>query len=346
MRKTKKISLVFLIVVGIGAGAVVMFVAFENRPYRLILRNTMRGDQISSQTSYRPFWSIHASIDKAAAAIDALLNPKYVPFRSGVESRTFQEHLDAVKLELPNWKGEGLYELEAQTLEGVMYPAFRVYHWYSDSAPTLVFHHGAFEYPFDGRFARLFGRDVLNAPFKANLIVERTPFHRKSGKELLEGVETLSKFMAAMAVSVKLTEELVRALEARGVSRIEIAGVSLGGVIANRHHVLFNTASFYVPVVAGTAHERLFIPRNSVDSATQQRNEIIRKHLNFTTEWMRVNSDNVFPILGRYDGYCRLEEQGTSYGNCKLEIWNRGHVTTSLSLVALRQALLKHLLAE
>ena len=76
-----------------------------------------------------------------------------------------------------------------------------------------------------------------------NLIVVRTPFHKQKGA-LKQGTATLSTFMATMATSVRLTEELIHTLRQRGVQTIEIGGFSLGAVITNRHRTMYNSADF------------------------------------------------------------------------------------------------------
>lgn len=331
------LALIFIFLLLVIAAAVVIF---GNPSYDEVKKRFMAGGQIPTSIDHVSFWNIHVIIDWATSIFSG-----NVPFSKGVESRSFKEHVDAVKLQIQPWQGEGMYEVEAQTLEGTMYPAFRIYRWYSDTAPTLIFHHAAFEYPFDGVFKKIFDNACLKK-LKVNLIVVRTPFHRKSGNELLEGVETLSKFIATMAVSVKLTEELIEMVKKRGVSIIEVSGISLGGVISNRHHILYNSASFYVPVIAGMAHEYLFIEKKTPDTVLSQREETIKTHLNFTDEWNKLDSSNVFPILARYDLYSRLDEQGATYGTCQVEVWERGHITTALSFRALRFVLLRHLLTE
>ncbi len=249
------------------------------------------------------------------------------------------EHIHSVTLEIPEWKGEGLYEVTAQTKEGTMSPAFLVYHWYTNDAPTIIYNHGAFEYPFYNTFQHVFEKDDLK-DLKVNLIVVRTPFHQQKG-ELNKGISSLSKFLATMAVSTQLNEEILKMVKSYGVKEVEIAGLSLGGVIANRHRVVYNSANYYVPIVAGTAHAKLFINNNANTQDEIERNMAISKKLNFTEEWDHIHSDNVFPIVARYDDYCKLNEQGPSYGNTSIEIWDLGHITTALSYEAVRFVLLR-----
>lgn len=312
-----------------------IFVLTKNPSYEQIKKRFSLGKDIS-KNSLSSKSNIYFIIDYFSKLL-----LKSQPFPEGVETVDFCEHINAVQLEVPKWEKEGLYEVSAQTREGMMYPAFLVYNWYAEDAPTIIFNHGAFEYPFDKTFLRIFNKDSLKT-LKVNLIIIRTPFHQHKG-ELKNGIKTLSKFLTTMAVSTKLTEEVLKNLRTRGVKFVEVAGISLGGVISNRHRIIYNSADVYVPIIAGTAHEKLFIRNKDINQKEIDRNKIISQNLNFSAEWNKINTNNVFPICARYDDYCRLNEQGPSYGNCKIEIWNLGHLTTAVSYRALKPVLLRHL---
>lgn len=326
--------LISLLYIFIFIAATFCYFLFRNPSYHQIKKYFVTGKDISPKDSFLKI-NIHYIID----FIPKLFS-NGESFPDGVKTDNFIEHLKAIDLRIPEWKGEGLYEVSAKTKEGNFNPAFLVYHWYSDAAPTIIYNHGAFEYPFDENFRKIFKEKELKS-LKVNLIIIRTPFHGKKNG-LIEGTATLSKFLATMAVSTKLTEDILRIVKSRGVKTVEVAGISLGGVVCNRHHVIYNSADFYVPIIAGTAYEKLFLSQKSgIDEA--ERNRMISKNLNFSCEWASVNNDNVFPICAKYDDYCKLNEQAPSYGNCKIEIWETGHLTTFFTHKALKYALLKHI---
>ena len=282
-----------------------------------------------------PAFNLNFLVDKIAYS-----EPVYFP--NGVETADFAEHLEAINLEIPNWDREGLYEINASTKAGNLDPAFLVYNWNSNTSNTLVFHHGASEYPFYGIFSNIFKKERLN-DLGINLIVVRTPFHKQKGA-LKQGTASLSTFMATMATSVKLTEKLICTLRQKGVQTIEIGGFSLGAVIANRHRVMYNSADFYVPIVGTVAHEKFFIfsKKNTTESEIQ-RNKIITHHLNFSAQWQENQSPNVFPVMARYDLFLPLHEHAPAYGNQEVEIWNTGHLSTALFYDAMQYVLLKQL---
>ncbi len=329
-----------LAVVLLGLVGAFLSKALDDPPYDNIPKETISSTR-TADLRPRSIWSFHTALDSTVFVVSRLLTGDKRYFRDGVASRSFEEHLAAVHNKLPQWKGEGLYELEAQTAEGVMFPAFRVHRWHGDRAPTLIYHHGASQIPFDGVFNAIFDPEKLPPDLAANLIVVRTPFHQKGRLELLEGGATLSRFLALMAVSVRVTEHLVQALRARGVKHVGVVGISMGGFIANRHRVHYGSATFYAPVVAGTAFAEVLL--READPRARPHAAAIREHLNFRDKWRKAAPENVFPILGRFDAVCRLEEQGPSYGGTPVEIWDCGHLTTVLAVRALRHFFLKQL---
>ncbi len=324
----------------------ILFFATQNLPYDEVAKEVNIGSHLKSKPPQTSLFNPHTLLDKAVFNLGGVLYSENGYFYRGLKSRHFQDHLNAVKVQIPDKLTEGQFELKAETLEGEMNPAFRVYHWYSDRAPTIIYNHGASQVPFDAIFTAIFDAETIQRPLKVNLIVVRTPFHRKGRWEFVAASSTLSRFLSILAVSTRVTEKLVQAARRSGSQTIEVAGISNGGFVANLHHTFYNSATYYVPVVAGTAYDRVFLDTLKADSLPLKHPEILRKHLNFADKWNKTDHKNVFPILGRYDGACILQVQGPSYGNLKVEIWDTGHITTATSVRALRYALLRHLISE
>lgn len=340
----------------IGAGLVLLLAvlalgsivarALRNPSYREMSKEVLRADRLAPRDSNRSFLNFHGLLDGAVFSLGRLAGPELAYFRAGVQSRTFAEHLTAVVVELPERFEVGTHELRARTLEGTMEPAFRILQWHSNTAPTLIHNHGASQIPFDGVFASIFDTGDSNRRLKVNLIVVRAPFHKHSRGELTEAASTLSRFLAIMAVSVRVTEHLVQAVRKRGSRIVGVTGISLGGFVANRHHLAYNSATYYVPVAAGTAFADVFLRTSPAHPSALRESHVLEHHLSFADEWARADNANVFPILGRFDRVSRLERQGPSYGTSQLEIWDTGHVTTALAFRSLRHAFLRHALPK
>ena len=314
--------------------AIALMWLFRNPSYEKINKTLIQASDATIKKEI-PAFNLNFAVDKIAYS-----QPIY--FANGVQTDNFSQHLEAINLDIPDWNSEGLYEVKASTKAGILDPAFLVYKWNSNTSNTLIFHHGASEYPFYGIFSNIFKKETLDN-LSVNLIVVRTPFHKQKGN-LKQGTASLSTFMATMATSVKLTEKLIHSLRQKGVTTIGIGGLSLGAVIANRHRVAYNSADFYVPIVGTVAHEKFFIfPKKNTTESEIEPNKIITQHLNFSAQWQEIQSPNAFPVMARYDAFLPLHQHAPAYGNLEVEVWNTGHLSTALFYDAMWHILLKRL---
>jgi hypothetical protein len=282
----------------------------------------------------------HSLIDYLAVDLSALLLRKSRMFRDGIESAPFSEHLGAVTLNLPPLGGIGHYEAWAGTLAGALNPALRIAQWKGPGFPTVIYHHGAGENPYDRSFNWIFPVRRMSIP--ASLVAVRISFNR-TRKEYTGALRRLDTFMAMLAVSVRLIEQLVHFARSMGTSRVTVAGVSLGGFVANLHHIFFNSADVYKPIFSGAAMGDLLLysAYRSLCSPLVLRNaERIRALLNFDDEFARVGSGNVFPLLGRYDQIAVFDRQRRIYDPQRLSVVPRGHTTGLMAVKRLRRHIL------
>jgi len=294
--------------------------------------------------AYMSFINIHGLIDKIAVGLGAKFIPKY--FRESIHSQGFDEHLQNVSLELPEVKAEGDYELSAATLVGELQAAFRLVQWRGERCSSVIYHHGANEIPFDYGFRRIFSLKRGDIPL--NLFLVRAPFHR-SMKEFQQGIRAFANFIAMLAVSVHLIEQLVQYNKKHSAGQILVAGTSLGGFITNLHHINYNSADFYTPLLAGTAMDDAFLHSvysRAVAKHAKENSAAISSVLNFEEEFKAADNSNVFPLLARFDEIIRYELQKASYGNRPVVTINKGHTTGALSYEYLRQHILKFLPAN
>ncbi len=285
--------------------------------------------------------SIHGLIDNVAVGLGAKFMPKY--FREGFESPPVAEHLENVSLLFPNVAGEGDYEVFAETLAGELDAAFRLVQWIEGCAPTVIYHHGASEIPFDYGFKRIFPCKKMDIP--ANLFLVRAPFHRTM-KDFQHGIRTLFNVVAMLAVSVRLIEYLVAFSRDRGSSKIILSGTSLGGFVTNLHHIHFNSADYYTPLLAGLSMDDAYLRSLYSRAVAQEAKEnpaAIEAVLNFEKDFAAKDQSNVFPLLALHDRLIRYERQKASYGNLPVHAIDKGHTTGALSYEKLRSHVLQHL---
>ena len=285
--------------------------------------------------------SIHGVIDQLATGLGSLFMRKY--FRDGCHSDSVKEHLEQVKLNFPGVEGEGEYQVIASTKVGELNAAFRLVQWLGSEYPTAIYHHGAAETPCDYGFKNIF--PYKKEKIEANLFLVQAPFHG-SMKEFQQGICTLENVVAMLAVSIRLIEELVQENRRRGVDRVLIAGTSLGGFITNLHHIHYNSADVYTPLLAGLVMNDAYLRSvysKAVSPEAKENADSIEKVLDFRSDFAACDNSNVFPLLAVHDRIIRFAEQKSSYGDVAVETIDKGHTTGALAYKELRQHILKRL---
>lgn len=280
----------------------------------------------------------HAIADRAFLATARLRLGE--AFSEGAVSPTFHEHLQELKFEMPPLTDGGTHAFSIESAAGPMEALYDVLLWADARAPTVIWLHKGGEVPFDRTARAVF---ITQRPIEANVITVRMPFH-KTRKDFRSGLAYLSRFIAMMAAGVEITERLVTSPGLSQSSKVLVAGYSLGGFVANRHHLHSNSAGAYVPLMAGTAQGEPWLSTLPVAAIARQRPDALRQALNFQNEWAAAAPhDNVFPVLGRHDQVCRWDVQRPSYGDRKVAAWDIGHVTGWRAHARIRQKVVRHL---
>jgi hypothetical protein len=285
----------------------------------------------------------HIFFDRLTTAIASLATGKNKFFANSMESLSFEELVKDTQINLPAIQSEGTYITEAITPAGKFEAAFKVEQWLGSEFPTIIYHHGNNERPFDfGKMAKntFYKILVLQKEFiKANLIVVRAPFHDCSLKHYQAQMTKLSNFMSMIAVSVKMNECIIQKLKEKSNAPVVTTGISLGGWVTNLHRAIFNTSVAYAPLMAGTLLGELFIRskyRPLTSSLALQKDEELREKLNFDDLFNKITSHNIFPLLAKYDQYIEFDIQKDSYNGYELNTIVNGHVTGALNVRALR----------
>jgi hypothetical protein len=293
--------------------------------------------------------NLHAFLDEYTVSLAALLSGRDRFFEDSVDSPSLGEHLQAIALEMPEIRGEGYYEAPARSAVGSLDPGFHLARWLGPSYPTIIYHHGNNERPFDyGPFSKNTFRNTLMGDrhaMQANLISLRAPYHT-SLREYLARARELACFAAMLMTSVGLVDTLVGWSREGGSPRVMVTGISLGGWVSNLHRAHCNSADVYVPIMAGAALDDVFVGsayRKLAGRAARENPEKVRATLNFEDDYARVADRNVFPLLARHDRIIRFERQQQSYGRHPVAAMEKGHTTGTLARQELRRHIARHL---
>ena len=284
--------------------------------------------------------NIHTSLDRLYIGLRILFTSRF--YREGDRSSPFPEHLRSVDLDMPYIPGPGDYEVMARTLAGELEAGFRIGQWKGQGYPTIIYHHGAAEIPCDRSFRGIFPCRRKSIP--ANLIFVRAAYHRSS-REFSQGNRTLAGWVAMLAASVSLIEKLVSWSGENKASFVMVSGMSMGGQIANLHHVYFNTADVYIPLLASAVMGDGLLDsayRFLVASGARKNATRVKEVLNFEEEFLSADNRNVFPLLARFDEFIRYEHHKRCYKGRPMVTINRGHLTGAFSFSSLRE----HILAQ
>ncbi|MEX2369849.1 MAG: hypothetical protein WD578_02495, partial [Bacteroidales bacterium] len=256
----------------------------------------------------------HIFLDNLTARVGALAAGKKKFFSTSIKSEPFEKLVDSIEVKVPAIRGEETFELEAVTAGGPIGIAFRVEKWMGTDYPTLIYHHGNNERPFDyGKYAKNTFMQIFvkeKEAFDLNLVVVRAPFHDISLKEYQEKITDLENFMTMIAASVRLNEELIRTLPSN--QKVYTCGISLGGWVTNLHRSIYNSSFAYIPMLAGSYLGELFLQsayRRLAGSLALENEERIRELLNFDAAFSAVETKNVYPLLARYDRFIEYHVQ-------------------------------------
>jgi hypothetical protein len=291
----------------------------------------------------------HIFFDNLTANIGALVSGSRKFFAENTGSPTFQELITSIELSVLEINSEGTYEVRAKSkIAGESDPAFRVEKWLGTDHPTIIYHHGNNERPFDYRKgAKNSFKDIFmkaRNKFAANLIAVRAPFHNGSLKEYQQKMLHLLNFMTMISASVKLNETIIDKLREKSNAPVITCGISLGGWVTNLHRCYFNSSASYVPLLSGTYLGELFLNskyRKLASNLVFQEPEKIRQLLNFNDDFRKVTGGNVYPLLAIYDRYIEYDVQIKSYKGHPVRTIENGHITGSLNIAALRNHILE-----
>jgi alpha-beta hydrolase superfamily lysophospholipase len=292
---------------------------------------------------------VHGLVDLSAVRLGALVTRGERVFGRSVESPPLVDVADNATADV-----DGLDTVTSEertvvvdTPVGAFEAASLTWQWLGPTHPTIVYHHGGGERPFEnGRlglntFRRLFVEAERSVP--ANVVAIRAPYHDRPTREYLRAMGDLENFVGMVAAAVGLVEAVIDYLVDRTDAPVVVSGVSLGGFVTTLHRARFDTADRYVPILAGAALGELFVSaayRRLTARSARRRPTRLRATLDFETAFTEVETENCAPLLARYDRIVEYDAQRPTYRGIPVSVMNRGHLTGALATGALRRFIL------
>lgn len=277
---------------------------------------------------------VHGLLDQFFVNIGSTFAP--TAFRDGIETPPIDAHIEATSIELPHLGPDSTYAIPVAGLVEVPPAQLRVGSQIRDGRPTVIYHHGIGEHPFDASFDRILRPD--EPALDANLIAIGAPFHG-SLERYHQGLASLGRTVALQAASVALIEAVRDQLEQRLGGPTVVTGTSLGGFVTNLHHIHFGTADRYVPMLAGLAEDDVFLDspfRLGVDRSARAAGDYLADRLNFSGAFADCDPEGVHPLLARQDRIVRYDVQAASYNGRPIATLDSGHLTGTTMATRLR----------
>ena len=140
----------------------------------------------------------HILIDKITAEITSAILGKNKFFSESDESPGYKKYLEDTTLFVSSLK-EGIHEIEAITPIGKLDPAYYVAQWKGKGFPTIIYHHGNNERPFNfNRFAKNSFKNIFmdsNVLVNCNIIAIRAAFHNDTLKYYQRKIKYLTRII-------------------------------------------------------------------------------------------------------------------------------------------------------
>ncbi len=294
--------------------------------------------------------NVHELLDVGTVELSKYLLGDAKFFARSLDSPPLVDVATDTAVSVDNLSRAGQRTVTAETPVGEFEAAYMPWQWLGPDYPTLVYHHGSGERPFDfGRFdtnsfRRLFVSTDEEIP--ANIVAVRAPFHAGSNMDYARAMGELENFVGMLATSAGLVEALATRASERTGSPVFASGISLGGWAVNLHRTCFDSVDRYLPIFAGAALGEMFVSsayRKLTAESARRRPERLRDVLDFEAEFTAVEADDCLPLLARYDRIIEHDRQRPSYEGLSPTVLNKGHVTGSVATGALREHIVRGL---
>lgn len=286
----------------------------------------------------------HELLDEATVRLGSALLGSKTFFRESIDADPITDVATEATADLRtnSFEEETLRPVTVQTPEDTYEAGYRVLDWKRPTLPTILFHHGSGEDPFDtGRLTsnsvtRLFA-DPGDVP--ANIVAIRAPFHEGSTSDYARAMGDLADFVGMLAASTALVEALRERLVRDGAPAVVVSGISLGGWVTTLHRATHDTAEMYVPLFAGDRLGEMFVSsayRKMTGTLAEDNPDRLREVLDYPDAYADATAP-VRPLLGRYDRIIELEVQQPAFADQDLTVIDYGHVTGALQASRLRE---------
>lgn len=267
-----------------------------------------------------------------------IVMPKYIRRTPPLDKvRRFLEVMHDLETEIAEtdnhiWEVTCRYENESRTTKIFLHGR------YDPEKPSVVFHHGAGTIDYEKQRGIVIGKN-----FEGYNTFSIKAQHHSSRRDFFENcVDSFLHLQLTIGGSVLALEWIIRYHQERSSEPIVATGISMGGVIASLHFLLFDSADMYFPIVAYPNVGEMLLGRAYRFGLDRRDQRIMNRSFteSFDFQDNKLNDSNrqrIFPILASYDWYVDLQKATKFWEGYTVEKVGTGH--NSLGAV-------KHLIQE
>lgn len=238
----------------------------------------------------------------------------------------------------------GEHPIWLDTMAGSLQCRIRVRPAIDPTAPLVMFHHGLNEVPYDFSW-----RHIFSHPSLANIhaVCIQAPFHESYSLPLAEGLATVQNAYQILAGSLQMMALVQACFEQDGVVDTAVTGVSWGGTTSLLYEALFQNTKAVIPMLASPNLAQVMwdVVQLFKRPITVSRDDL-QQAFDFTTYYQRCDPDKIFPLLGEYDRFFRLERHGALFARSvsrerPFTTIPYGHITGHMKTADLRRHILQ-----
>ncbi len=273
---------------------------------------TMIGQQVDRMALYAMNWRIpetDAALFSSPVTLEEVL----------AETRVQEDRLPPYQVTAP---GEHKVYLETRLgdieCKVMVRPAADV------TAPLLLYHHGLAEVPYTSTWQRLLPRDV---PIEAHTVVVQAPYHNNLLEPLRIGFSSTEHLYQMLSGSIRVMQYVQDQFARQGSAFTVASGVSWGGITSLLYEGLLGKSQATVPLFASPRlAQALWDAAQMFDRDLPVTRDELDNLLDFTPIYERIDHRQVFPVLGEYDLFFRLENHAPVYDEKSLVTLPLTHV--------------------
>lgn len=254
-----------------------------------------------------------------------------------------QTRINVGKTAVYNLTAPGEHAIWLDTMAGDMGCHIRVRPAADPAAPLVIFHHGFNEMPYDVSWRRIFYHPDLS---HVHAVCIQAPYHESYMQPTAVGFATVQNVYQMFAGSLRMMELVQSCFEGDGVVDTAVTGVSWGGITSLLYEGVFQRTRAVIPLLSSpNLAQVMWDIAELFDRKMTISREEMTQIFDFTSYYQRCEPAKVFPLMGEYDRFFRLEHHGRLFATPPsrerpFATIPDGHITGHMKTAGLRRHIL------